>query len=186
MSETFPLHTRDSAPEDSKGVLAAMHNKFGFDLNLFGKLATSPKALKAYTGINEIFARSSFSPLEQQIVLLTVSNYNGCDYCVAAHTTVALRQSLPKDVIESVRNGTPIADARLEALRSFTIQMVDKRGWLEDGELDVFLAAGYTPENALEVVVGIAMKTLSNYANHIMDTPLDEAFAVNAPQAKKP
>jgi uncharacterized peroxidase-related enzyme len=183
MSDKFPLHTRESAPEDSKGVLTAMHNKFGFDANLFAKLATSSKALKAYTGINEIFARSSFSPLEQQVVLLTVSNYNGCDYCVAAHTTGSLMQNLSEEAIRAAGSGTVIADKKLEALRQFTRKMVDQRGYMKEGELDSFLAAGYTSENALEVVVGIAMKTLSNYANHIMDTPIDEAFAANAPKS---
>ncbi len=181
MSDHFPLHTRDRAPEDAKGVLAAMRNKFGFDLNLFAKMATSSKALKAYTGVNEIFARSSFSPLEQQVVLLTVSQYHRCHYCVAAHATGSLKNGLPEDVIKAVAGGTAIADDKLEALRQFTHKMVDQRGCLHEGELEVFLAAGYTPEQALEVVTGIALKTLSNYANHLMETPLDEPFKANAP-----
>ncbi len=183
MSDYFPLHKRDSAPDDSKGVLAAMRNKFGFDLNLFAKLATSSKTLKAYTGVNEIFARSSFSPLEQQVVLLSVSNYNGCNYCVAAHTTGSLAGGLQEEVIRAAAAGTMISDPKLEALRQFTHKMVDQRGELKEGELEAFLAAGYTPENALEVVTGIALKTISNYANHIMDTPLDEPFKANDPKA---
>ena len=180
MTEKFPLHTQESAPDDSKGVLMAMRNKFGFDLNLFGKLATSSKALKTYTGVNEIFARTTFSPLEQQIVLLAVSNYNECGYCVAAHTTASLMQELPEQAIRAAANGLPIEDEKLEALRLFTHNMVAKRAELDRGELDTFLAAGYTPENALEVVVGISLKTLSNYANHLMRTPMDEPFKVNA------
>ena len=180
MSEHFPLHDRESAPEASRGVLAAMKNKFGFDLNLFAKMATSSTALKTYTGVNEIFARSSFSPLEQQIVLLAVSNYNECNYCLAAHTTGSLMQELPEQAIRAVANGTPVNDEKLEALRLFTHIMVEKRGVLDRGELDKFLAAGYTPENALEVVVGISLKTLSNYANHLMDTPLDQPFKANS------
>ena len=180
MSDHFPLHSRDSAPEDSRGVLAAMRNKFGFDLNLFAMLATSSKALKAYTGVNEIFARSSFSPLEQQVVLLSVSHYNGCDYCVAAHTTGSLRQGLPEEAVRAAAGGREISDPKLEALRQFTHKMVDQRGELKEGELEAFLAAGYTSENALEVITGIALKTISNYANHLMDTPLDEPFEANA------
>ncbi len=180
MSDHFPLHSRDSAPDDSKGVLTAMHNKFGFDLNLFGKLATSSKALKAYTGVNEIFARSSFSPLEQQVVLLSVSHYNGCNYCLAAHVTGSLAGGLQEEVIRAAAQGGEINDPKLEALRQFTRQMVDQRGDLKKGELETFLAAGYTSENALEVITGIALKTISNYANHLMETPLDEPFKANA------
>ncbi len=181
MSDHFPLHDKETAPADSRGVLTAMHNKFGFDLNLFAKLATSSKALKAYTGVSEIFARSSFSPLEQQVVLLTVSNYNDCKYCVAAHTTGSIKKGLDEEVIRNAAAGNSLGDEKLEALRVFTRRMVDQRGWLQEGELDEFLAAGYTPENALEVVTGIAMKTLSNYANHIMNTPVDEPFRANIP-----
>ncbi len=183
MSEHFPLHSRDSAPDDSKGVLAAMLNKFGFDLNLFAKLATSSKTLKAYTGVNEIFARSSFSPLEQQIVLLSVSHYNGCTYCLAAHVTGSLAGGLPEEVIRAAAEGREINEPKLEALRQFTRKMVDQRGELKKGELETFLTAGYSSENALEVITGIALKTISNYANHLMDTPLDEPFKANAPGA---
>ena len=181
MSENFPIHTAESAPADSKGVLMAMKNKFGFDLNLFGKLATSSKALKAYSGINEIFARSSFKPLEQQVVLLAVSHQNSCHYCVAAHTTGSLAGGLDADAIKAVGSGQALADERLEALRQFTIAMVEQRGDLQGSEVETFLAAGFTPENILEVVLGVALKTISNYANHIMQTPLDDPFKVNAP-----
>ena len=91
-------------------------------------------------------------------------------------------RELSEDVIRAAGSGTPIDDKKLEALRLFTHKMVDQRGVLNEGELDAFLAAGYTPENALEVVLGIAMKTLSNYANHLMDTPIDAPFVVNAPK----
>ncbi|MCP4934479.1 MAG: carboxymuconolactone decarboxylase family protein [bacterium] len=182
MSDHFPLHTRDSAPDDSKGVLAAMQNKFGFDLNLFAKMATSSKTLKAYIGVNEIFTRSSFSPIEQQVVLLTISQYNGCDYCVAAHTTGAQMQSMPESTIRAAAAGEAIVSVELEGLRQFTRKMVDQRGNLKEGELEEFLAFGYSPENALEVITGIALKTISNYANHLMDTPIDEPFKDNAPK----
>ena len=179
MNAPFPLYDRESAPKESRGVLRAMRNKFGFDLNLFGKLASSPQTLKAYTGVNEIFARGSLSPLEQQVVLLTVSHFHGCDYCVAAHVTGSLANKLPSKVIRAVAAGQVIEDAKLEALRRYTRQMVEQRGHLQEGQLQAFLDAGYSHENALEVITGIALKTISNYANHIMDTPLDEPFNTN-------
>ena len=115
-------------------------------------------------------------------MLLSVSHYNGCDYCVAAHTTGSLAGGLLEEVIRAAAGGTTIGDTKLEALRQFTHKMVDQRGVLQEGELEAFLAAGYTPENALEVITGIALKTISNYANHIMDTPLDEPFRANDPR----
>jgi hypothetical protein len=41
---------------------------------------------------------------------------------------------------------------------------------------DAFFEAGYETREYLEVVVGVTLKTLSNYVNHAADTPLDAAF----------
>jgi alkylhydroperoxidase family enzyme len=90
-------------------------------------------------------------------------------------------QKLPEETVRAAAGGMGIPDKKLEALRQFTRKMVKNRGWLEEGDMEAFLGAGFTPENALEVVIGIAMKTLSNYANHLMETPLDEPFRANAP-----
>jgi len=87
---------------------------------------------------------------------------------------------LDREVIEAVRNGGPIADRKLEALRSFAVKAVRARGWLGDAELRAFMAAGYPQATILEVLMGVGLKTLSNYVNHVTETPLDEAFQHNA------
>ncbi|MBW3567147.1 MAG: hypothetical protein KY410_04160, partial [Proteobacteria bacterium] len=84
---------------------------------------------------------------------------------------------LDEDALESLREGQHIRnDDRLEALRQFTQRVVAKRGRLEDEDIDVFLAAGFKESNVLDVMLGVAMKTLSNYTNHLAETPLDEKF----------
>ena len=80
------------------------------------------------------------------------------------------------EVVQALRNGDPIPDERLEALRTFTRRTVDKRGWLSGEDLESFLGAGFNKAQVLEVITGVAQKTLSNYTNHIAHTPLDEAF----------
>ena len=106
-----------------------------------------------------------------------MSRFNECEYCVGAHSAISAMQKLPTDVIESIRNDDPIADGKLEALRLFTTQVVDKRGWLSAEDVGNFIAAGYSQAQILEVVLGVAMKTISNYTNHIAGTELDAAFA---------
>ena len=95
---------------------------------------------------------------------------------MAAHTAIAKSEKVDSDVIEAIRNGTVIADARLESLRSFTRSLVANRGWVESDEVDEFLAAGFTKENVFDVLVGISHKVLSNYSNHIATTPVDAPF----------
>ncbi len=173
----FTVHTADTAPENSRELLAGAQQAFGFIPNLIGTFAESPAALEAYLALGQIFDKSSFSATERQTVILAVSRYNECHYCVAAHSVVAGMQKVPAEVIEAIRNDSPIADSRLEALRNFTTAVVDKRGWVSAEEVDAFIDAGFTQAQVVEVVLGVTFKTLSNYTNHIADTPLDDAFA---------
>ncbi len=176
----FDIHTKETAQAESAELLATAEKAYGFIPNLLGVFAESPATLKAYLSIGQIFDESSFSPTERQLVILTTSRLNECHYCIAAHSTVAEMQTVPTDVINAIRNDQPIADSKLEALRTFTTAVVEKRGWVTGDDTEAFLAAGYTKAQILEVILGTSFKTLSNYANHIADTPLDDAFAPKA------
>ncbi|MFQ5534076.1 MAG: carboxymuconolactone decarboxylase family protein [Sphingomonadales bacterium] len=176
----FSIHTADSAPDASRPILEGARKSYGFLPNLLGALAESPATLEGYLAIGGIFEKSTFSATERQVVLLTASIENGCTYCVAAHTTIAAMQHVAIDVTKSLREGLPIQDPRLEALRKFTKTLVEKRGRATEADTQEFLAASFTREQALEVVLGIAMKTISNYANHLTHTPIDQAFAPQA------
>ncbi|PWE18782.1 carboxymuconolactone decarboxylase [Marinicauda salina] len=173
----FRIHDETTAPESARPILETAKANYGFLPNLLGELAESPAALEAYTTLNAIMAKTDLSPAEQQIVLLTVSFENRCEYCVSAHTAIAGQTDLGDDAIEAIRAGKPLADSRQEALAAFTRQVVRERGWVEDADVKAFLDAGFTKANVLDVIVGVGMKTLSNYANHIAETPLDDAFA---------
>ncbi len=110
-------------------------------------------------------------------MLLTASRLNGCEYCVAAHSTVAKLSEVPASVVNAVREDRPLEDPRLEALSQFTRLVVEQRGWVGEAAVDAFIDAGFTRAQVLEVVLGVAMKTLSNYTNHLAEPALDAAFA---------
>ncbi len=174
---TFTVHTAQSAPEASRPLLEQAEKSLGFVPNLYGIFAESPAMLEAYATLGGIFDRStSFTPTERQVVLLSAIFENECDYCMAAHSTIAGMQRVPEDVVQALRNGEPIPDARLEALSDFARKVVQERGWVADADVQTFLDAGFTRAQLLEVILGIGMKVLSNYANHIAGTPVDEAF----------
>ncbi len=177
---TFTVHTKETAPEKSVAHLEGAEKAIGFIPNQFGLMAESPATIKAYMTISQIFDESTFSRTERQVVILAVSRYNECHYCVAAHSVVAEMQKVPADVIEAIRSDRTIADPKLEALRAFATAVVDKRGWVSEDDIGAFLEAGYAKEQILEVILGVSMKTLSNYVNHIAQTPLDTAFAGKA------
>lgn len=172
-------HTLESAPDEAKPLLAAAQKKFGLIPNMYARMANLPGLLSTYLHGYDLFrAQAGLTPPEQEVVLLVISRENGCEYCVAAHSMVAAMMSqVPPDVLEAVRNAQPIADPRLQALAEFTKTMVDKRGNPTPEDAAAFLDAGYTEQQILGIILAIAVKTLSNYSNHLFHTPVDAAFA---------
>lgn len=172
----IPLHTAETAPE-AKELLEGAQNAFGFLPNLLATMAEAPALLEGYMTLSGIFDKTDLSPTERQIVLMVNNRLNGCTYCMSAHTAIANSQGVPKDVIAALRDGTAISDPRLEALRVFAVKINESRGWPDEGDIEALLAAGYTTRTVLEVILGTALKVMSNYTNHIASTPLDSAFA---------
>lgn len=175
----FTLHTTDTVGE-SAPMLEKSQEKYGFVPNLHAIMAESPALLEAYQTVTEIFGKTKLSETERQIIAMTNNRLNGCTYCMAAHTSIMQAAKVPEDVITSLREGTPIADSKLEALRTFAEKVNTSRGRPDQSDIDAFLEAGYTTETVLEVIVGTAFKVLSNYTNHIASTPLDKPFSKNA------
>jgi len=176
----YTVHTQETAPDNSKPILAGAEKAFGFVPNLMAIMAETPVAVDAYASLMSIFDKTTiFTPTEQQIILMTNNRLNGCTYCMAAHSTISQMQGVAADVIEALRGGTDISDPKLESLRVFAAKVNEQRGVLSPEDIEAFLSAGYTKAHILEVVVGTAMKVLSNYTNHIANTPVDEAFQAN-------
>ncbi len=173
---TYAPHTAESAPEASRAGLDKAARTFGRLPNLIAVMAESPAAMDGYLALHEIFEQSAFSPGERQVLLLAISTVNGCGYCVAAHTMGGNMAGLSDPVLEAIRDGKPIPDVRLAALSAFAAAVVEKRGWVSDAQIAAFLDAGFTQAHLCEVVLAVSMKTLSNYINHIADTPLDAAM----------
>ncbi len=172
----FKQHSAESAPQGGTDVLNRATDTFGMVPNLIATMTESPTVADAYLDLHERFGNSSFSPTEQQVVTLTASFVNECHYCMAAESAVSKMSGVDQDVIEALRHGTPLTDSRLEALRTFTKSVVETRGWAGDDAVGSFLDAGFTKAQVLEVVLGVAKKVMSNYTNHLAETPVDEAF----------
>ncbi|MAT64030.1 MAG: carboxymuconolactone decarboxylase [Gammaproteobacteria bacterium] len=177
---SYAIHDRQSAPEASREVLEQAEQAYGFVPNLFGVLAESPAALRAYAAVTDILQHAGLDPVQQQVVMLTVSADNGCTYCVGAHSALAQMVKMNPAVLEALRAQGELPDAKLEALRRFTLAVMSHRGWVPEAELQAFHDAGYGQREVLDVITIVALKTLSNYTNHIAATPLDAAFAGQA------
>lgn len=97
-------------------------------------------------------------------------------YCVPAHTGIAKSMKVSDDIIDALRDEPPLPSEKLEALRTFTLAVTRKRGEVNSEDLGAFYDAGYNNRQVLEVILVLAQKVMSNYINHIADTPVDEPF----------
>lgn len=176
---TFTTHTIETAPVESQPLLQGAKDSLGFVPNLFANMAEAPALLEGYLSLMTIVGKTDLTETERQIILMTNNRLNGCEYCMAAHTTLSQMANVADDVIEALRAGTAIADSKLEALRQFSIVVNETRGYPSDAQIQVFLNAGYTQQTVLEVVLATAFKVLSNYTNHITGTQIDDAFKPN-------
>lgn len=172
----FTLHDEASAPPDSKALLEDSRRVFGMIPNLHAVMAEAPGMLEGYKALHQLFLNTSFDEEEKTVVWQAVNVEHECHYCVPAHTAIAKRMNVSDTISDALRDRTPLPNARLEALRTFTLQVVRKRGRLDPANLQAFLEAGYTKRHILEVVLGVAQKVMSNYVNHITGTPLDRPF----------
>jgi alkylhydroperoxidase family enzyme len=143
---------------------------------LHAVMAEAPELLEGYQVLHQLFLNSSFTGDEKTVVWQTINVEHACHYCVPAHTGIAKAMKVADEISNALRDETPLPTAKLEALRDFTLAMVRQRGELEPKQMADFFAAGYTQQNALEVILGLSQKVMSNYVNHIAQTPIDEPF----------
>ncbi len=172
---TFPLHTTDTAPEGTLPLFEKSMKEFGMIPNLHAVMGASPSLLKAYQDIHALFMQTSLTAEEQTVVWQTINVEHECLYCVPAHSMVAQMMNVDKSLNDALRDVTPLPE-KLEALRQFTLRLLRQRGKLSESEVNEFLAAGYTEQNIMEVILGLSQKVMSNYVNHIAKTPVDEPF----------
>ncbi len=172
----FTLHDESTAPTASQPLLQSSRQGYGMIPNLHAVMAEAPGLLEAYQTLHELFGNSSLNADEKTVVWQTINVEHGCDYCVPAHSAIAQSMHVADEVNDALRDGTPLPSERLEALRTFTLALVRQRGRVSEAELAAFLEAGFSQRQIQEVILGLSQKVMSNYLNHIAQTPLDTAF----------
>lgn len=183
----LPLQTIESAPEAAKTALATAEKNNGYLPNLLAVLANAPVALETYLTVSGINARSSLTLAERETVQITAAAIHGCGFCVAGHTAIATKKAgLDATIVEALRNQRPLTDAKLDAVAVFTKAVIASRGAVTDEALTAFKGAGFSDGAALEVVLGVSLATLCNFANNLGQPPLNpqlEAYRWSGPLA---
>lgn len=168
------IQTIESAVDGVKPRLEAAKKAGGFVPNLLGVLGNAPTAIETYQTVSGINQKSSLSPTEIEVIQITAAIQNGCGFCVAGHTKLAEKKiRMDQPVVTALREDTTLPDDKLNALAQFTKQVIASKGGVNDDQLQAFYAAGYTEQSALEVILGVSLSTLCNYANNLAKTPIN-------------
>jgi AhpD family alkylhydroperoxidase len=174
----FARLTIATAPDSSKPILEQIQKSYRFIPNLMAILANSPTALQGYLALDAIWGDGSFPPRERQLILLAASVENECEYCVALHSSIAKNALyVPAQIISAIINNTSLTDGKLSALIVLVKELVRERGYASEASLQNFIAVGYRKEQVVELLLPIALKTISNYLDHISPAPIDLTFA---------
>lgn len=172
----FTLHTVETAPEKSKSILEQSQKTNGMLPNLHAVMAEAPGLLEGYQVLHKLFMDSSFDAEELTVVWQTINVEHNCTYCVPAHTAIAHSMKVSNDLIEALRNREAMPTEKLQVLHETTLAMVRERGIVSDDVVQKFYAAGYGQRQLLEIILCLSQKVMSNYTNHVAETPLDEPF----------
>ena len=173
---TFKVYDIESAPEKSRPFLEQSQKAYGRIPGLHGVLAGSPSTFEAYLNLHKLFSESSFNADELTVVWQTINVENECHYCVPAHTGIAHMMKVDPAITEALRNQEPMPTDKLQALHTMTLAIVRNHGKVSNEQQTEFYAAGYNQQQVLEIILGLAQKTISNYTNHFANTPIDKAF----------
>jgi len=170
--------TIENADTISSQILQTTQKKLGLIPNMYLGMANNTALLDGYvSAYNSFRANSGFSPQEQEVIFLSIAYENECDYCMAAHSFVGDNMSkVPTEVTNAIRNNTEIPHEKFKALSLFSRAVTLKRGLPSETDINDFINAGYTKNHILGVIAGVGIKTMSNYFNHIFNTPVDAAF----------
>ena len=172
------LHTLQSAPEAARPFLENAQKNSGFIPNLLAVLANAPAALETYVTVSALNGKAELSLAEREVVQLIAATTHGCDFCVAGHTAVATNKAkLPDEVVSALREQATLPQEKLEALAAFAREVIATRGNVSERTYSDFKAVGYSEGNALEVILGVSLATLCNFANVFARTPLNPELA---------
>lgn len=176
----FVEHTSETAPEGARRAITATQKHLGYLPVAVARMAGSPQLLEGFQRMSALFDATTLEPVAREVVVMAVATRNGCHLCVAMHSARLRGLGAGPELIRALAEEEPLDDAQLDAVRRFTLEVLDTAGAVADEPLRSFLAAGYTARNALEVVLGVGAYTMSTFANRMTRAPIDEQLAAGA------
>ena len=162
----------ESATGTAKELLEAVKGKLGLVPNMTRAMANAPAVLDGYLSLSGALGKGALSAKTREQIALAVGQANGCDYCLAAHSTIGKMVGLTADQILDSRRGTSI-DSKTDAIIRLARQVVEKQGRVSDADLADARIAGLDDAAVAEIVANVALNIFTNYFNHVAETDID-------------
>ena len=169
----FSLHNVETAPAQSAPFVERAIANNGYLPNLIAVLANAPEALEAYVTLGELNSRGLSLPA-REVVQLPAAVVHGCGFCAAGHAAVWLKKAkLPLAAAVSLQHGKATGEARFDAIADFTRALIAARGAVDEASYRAFRDAGFDERQALDVVLGVSLATLCNFANNLAQAAIN-------------
>jgi alkylhydroperoxidase family enzyme len=178
--QAFPVHTIESAPEQSKPSLEKLQGLFGMIPNVAGAMSTSPVLIGSLVGLFQKVHGGSFSEHQIQVLLLTNAVTNASAWAVAFHSVLALKEGVEPADVQAIRERRTPRNPKDAALSALARTLIEKRGRLDDQDVSRFLQAGFDKAQLLEVIAAVAASTITNYTGNVTKPPVEAAFEAYA------
>ncbi|PXX29668.1 carboxymuconolactone decarboxylase family protein [Arenibacter sp. ARW7G5Y1] len=173
--ERFQVPTREDVSTDNQAIFDNLKKAVGFVPNLYAYYAKNETALGDYLTLQN--RKTTLKAKEKEVINLVVSQFNGCNYCLSAHTQIGKMNGFTEDQILEIRTGAASFDDKLHALAKFVLSTVENKGKASEKVKEEFFAAGYTEANMIDVVIVIGDKTISNFIHNLADFKIDFPLA---------
>jgi uncharacterized peroxidase-related enzyme len=182
MSRIHTPASIEASPAAAQPLLEAVKKQLGVVPNLFRVVANSPAALEGYLGLNGALSKGQLDARTRERIALAVGELNGCDYCLSAHTYLGKNMAKLEDAELAANREGGSQDAKADAALRFATKVVRERGHVSDADVQAVKAAGYSDGQVMEIVLHVALNTLTNYVNEVAKTEID--FPVVTHRAK--
>jgi len=170
--KTINVPTREQVSAESQAIFDNLQKRIGKVPNLYAVMGYSGAALKGLLDLETTLATNVFTAKEREAVYLVVSEVNGCQYCLAAHTLTAIKRGFTKEETLQIRRGDA-ADSKLKAIVQLAKSITENKGKASDEAKENFFNAGYNETALMELIGLVVARTFTNYAYINTEVPID-------------
>jgi uncharacterized peroxidase-related enzyme len=174
--KTLQALTPEQVDESTREVFGVITKKVGMLQNLYAAMGNSPQLLNGFLAFEAALKQGVFSAKENEAIGLAVSEANGCNYCLAAHSAIGKMVGFSEEEVLDIRKGI-ISNEKINALISLATALTENRGKASQDSIDTFLSVGYTHQALAELIGMVAVRSITNYIFS------NGAFDIDFPQA---